>query len=416
MIVTKVTRRPSAGPQTKGAGPVKVAVLAPSFPPAFKAGGPARTLDALTRSTPPSHAAYVFTPDTDLDPDEHLAVVSNAWSTHGSVNTFYASVGSLRHLVTMYREVARLEPQVVYLNSIFNLKLSIIPRLLVAVRWWRPQDVLIAPRGEFSPGALAIRTTKKKAFLSLYRLLRLHRGVVWHASSPMEEEAIRRMWVGPTEVVTREDETGLPDDPLPPGPSDDVVRAVFLSRISPMKGLDILLDALRSVSSACRLDVYGPPEDPRYLARCQDLANRVPSHITVRFLGSVQHFETRDIFAHHDLLTLPTRGENFGHVIAEALSASCPVMVPDTTPWTPVVRDGGGYVVDPNSASAWAAAIEAFAQLPVARRHAVRLSAGSAYRDWRRHQSAPHVFELLASRPSPGLHEGRRAGLLRGRL
>lgn len=37
--------------------------------------------------------------------------------------------------------------------------------------------------------------------------------------------------------------------------------------------------------------------------------------------------------AEHDLFFLPTRGENYGHVVAEALAAGTPVLLSDTTPW-----------------------------------------------------------------------------------
>ena len=46
------------------------------------------------------------------------------------------------------------------------------------------------------------------------------------------------------------------------------------------------------------------------------------------------------------VMVLPTRSENFGHAIAESLAIGCPVMVPDTTLWTDVIRRGGGWIID----------------------------------------------------------------------
>ncbi len=45
----------------------------------------------------------------------------------------------------------------------------------------------------------------------------------------------------------------------------------------------------------------------------------------------------------HDLFFLPTLGENFGHVIYEALSAGLPVLLSDQTPWGQVNAQGAGW-------------------------------------------------------------------------
>ena len=46
-----------------------------------------------------------------------------------------------------------------------------------------------------------------------------------------------------------------------------------------------------------------------------------------------------------DCMILPTAGGNYGHVIAEALQAGCPVITTPTTPWTQVIREGGGNLM-----------------------------------------------------------------------
>ena len=79
---------------------------------------------------------------------------------------------------------------------------------------------------------------------------------------------------------------------------------------------------------------------------------------------------------------LPTAGENFGHVIAESLSQSCPVMIMDVTPWTAVVAGGGGIIVPSGTVEAWKHALqtvlngdETFEQR--------RRDAARAYNTWR---------------------------------
>ena len=48
------------------------------------------------------------------------------------------------------------------------------------------------------------------------------------------------------------------------------------------------------------------------------------------------------LYATHDLLILPTQGENHGYVIQEALLSGCPVLISDRTPWRGLAALGVG--------------------------------------------------------------------------
>jgi hypothetical protein len=58
--------------------------------------------------------------------------------------------------------------------------------------------------------------------------------------------------------------------------------------------------------------------------------------------------------AEYDLFLFPTLGENYGHVISEALASGCPVVISDQTPWRNLEAEGinrNGF--DPFSSCAW---------------------------------------------------------------
>jgi glycosyltransferase involved in cell wall biosynthesis len=78
------------------------------------------------------------------------------------------------------------------------------------------------------------------------------------------------------------------------------------------------------------------------------------------------------LMADHDLFFLPTRGENFGHVIPEALSAGTPVLIADTTPWRGLVAAGVGWDLPLADEAGFVAAIEHAAAVPA-----------SEYAEWR---------------------------------
>mgnify|MGYP001195332029 CR=1 FL=1 len=134
------------------------------------------------------------------------------------------------------------------------------------------------------------------------------------------------------------------------------LKILFLSRISPMKNLDFFLNVLCKVSSNVKLDIYGIKEDLRYFKQCKKIINKLPKNIRVLFHNKVNHNKINTIFKNHDLFVLPTRGENFGHVIYEALSAGVPALISDKTPWK--AKNTGGLEVIPLNETLWVKQIE----------------------------------------------------------
>ena len=226
---------------------------------------------------------------------------------------------------------------------------------------------LIAPRGEFSQGALKLKATKKKAFLFAARAVGLYRGVEWQASSEHEEADIRRMLGSIARHVRVA--INLPDmtaRELPhsvPRAEGEPLRVIFLSRISPMKNLVFVLEVLQQVKVPVRLDIYGPVRDEEYWAQCRDLMAKLPVHVEAFYHGSVEHNRVSPILAGYDLFFLPTLGENYGHVILESLAAGTPVLIADTTPWRSLAEAGVGWDLPLERPRAFVESIEAIARL-----------------------------------------------------
>lgn len=379
-----------------GAGRQRVAVFAPSFPPGYLGGGPARTLEALVREAPESSAVFVIAPSRDTDGSE-LQVVPDQWTQIEKARVFYASAGRFGGIRAAYREVRQAKPTIIYLNSFFNLSYSVIPRLLGLLKYWGTAQILVAPRGEFDKGALNIRIRKKKTFIAFSRLIGLDSRAVWHASTPLEVSAITEIMGPRARVFTREDETGLPGTARPPELNSGQMNAAFLGRIAPKKGLLLALQALEDSSAHLSLAIYGPEEDRTYTELCKQTALRLPPNIDVQFKGSIPPDDVRETLAKHDIMLMPTSGENFGHVIAESLSVACPVMCTTLTPWTDLLREGGGVVVNSQEPSAWRHAIEDAAKATPEERLARRQIAARMYEKWRNESKGPHIFTLVAN-------------------
>lgn len=349
------------------------------FLPGYLGGGPIRTLANMRVQLAGKVALPVFTRDRDLGMQvPYPGIGSNQWVDTPEGPVFYACPRTFGPS-GLRRALAAQRVDAIYLNSFFSPRASILINLDLRRRGVR-LPLLLAPRGEFSPGALAVKRRKKRAFLALSRRLGLYRDIAWHASSPLEAEDILRQF------PDARDRIHIAADPViatPPLPAPDVapkkpghLRIAFISRISPKKNLDGLLGVLHHVRASVDLNIFGPVEDAAYWAICEKRIATLPAHITVRMHGALPPDAVSPTFARHDLFAFPTQGENFGHVIFEALRAGTPVLISDQTPWRP--DDVGAVTTLPlNDEAGWHRAIEDAATRTEAAQARLRAAASS---------------------------------------
>mgnify|MGYP001296004873 CR=1 FL=1 len=338
-------------------GQVSILCVADYYLPGFKGGGPIRTLANLRELLAGEVEFAIFTRDRDLGSDvPYSGIAANSWleTEHGSI--FYASPEWFNSH-GLKRAMAGRQFDVLYLNSFFGFRSSI--ELCLAFKK-SGLSVLLAPRGEFSEGALAIKKWKKKVFLALARALGLYRNVHWHASTALEAQDILRQF------PDAEGKIHIAADPVIVGSAAELdvspkregcLRLAFVSRISPKKNLDGLLRVLATVQCQVELDIYGPIEDEAHWRTCQELISALPEHVKAAHRGLLVPDEVSPTFARYDLFAFPTHGENFGHVIFEALRAGTPVLISDQTPWQPS-PSGAVTVLPLDDLDAWRHAIE----------------------------------------------------------
>jgi glycosyltransferase involved in cell wall biosynthesis len=130
---------------------------------------------------------------------------------------------------------------------------------------------------------------------------------------------------------------------------------------------------LNGLDGEITFDIYGPLADPGYWESCRRLAEALPRNIHVRYRGMVPHERVPAVLADYHAFFLPTRGENFGHAILEALTAGCPVIVSDRTPWRGLADHKAG----------WDLPLERPAEFVCVLRRCVNMSA-EEYADWSR--------------------------------
>ncbi len=330
---------------------MKILVVADHYLPGCKAGGPIRTLANMVEWLGDEFQFYILTSDRDLgDRQPYADVVYGEWCHVGRAKVRYLSPRQLTGGPWL-RMLRTIDYDVLYLNGVF----SPATRRTLFLRWWGlipNKPVVLAPRGEFSTGAIRLKRLKKRVYLWLTKLMRLYRGVLWQASSQYEKQDILGIFNGQLGDRSIFIASNLPSRLSPvcnleqkPIKQSRSARIVFLSRIARKKNLEFALDLLGRVNGNVEFDIYGPIEDRAYWQECQVLIKRLPSNAKVAYKGVVRPEQVRDIFGQYHLFLFPTRGENFGHVILEALGAGCPVLVSDQTPWRSLAEQKAGWDV-----------------------------------------------------------------------
>ena len=173
-------------------------------------------------------------------------------------------------------------------------------------------------------------------FLWLVKVFGLYNNLYWQASSQFELNDIRReLGLIAKKIKIAPDLISIPNLVInknfkrKPG----LFRIIFLSRISPIKNLDYLIKVFAKVKTPFEFSIFGPKLDFDYWVQCKKLIDKLPSHIKVNIGEQIFPSKVKEVFSQYDLFAFPTKGENFGHVILESLSAGTPVLLSDQTFW-----------------------------------------------------------------------------------
>ena len=346
-----------------------VLILTRYFLPGFKAGGPIRSIAGLIGALGKDYEFKVICLDRDIgDKEPFPSEPVGRWYPYHAATVLRVPTGA-RGVKMVLNALRHERYHVLYINSVWDRTFSMIPVVFRRLGGMPRVPLVIAPRGEFSTGAIGIKSVRKRLYLTFAKLVSLFDGVLWQASSEHEEDDILRN-LGKVELEkaaavveseprrnnalsfpprvqiasdlfreSKDQATGRQTPRKNPGE----LRLVTVARVCSMKNIEFGLRALRKISARVQYDIYGPLEDSEYVAQCERERVKLPDNIIVRFLGPVPHNAVFDTIRTYHAFLLPTRGENFGHVIAEALQAGCVPIISDKTPWRNLAGSNAGW-------------------------------------------------------------------------
>ncbi|MBU7582678.1 MAG: hormogonium polysaccharide biosynthesis glycosyltransferase HpsP [Nostoc sp. TH1S01] len=213
---------------------------------------------------------------------------------------------------------------------------------------------ILRPLGTLDPADLQKKKQLKKLYVELLERNNLAGAAAIHFTSEQEAKISERFGVNTKDLViplgvkpTQKTSSSAVRGQL--GISEDVPLVLFMSRIDPKKGLNLLIPALEKLlANDCKFHFVlagTNPQDPDYEQNIKSQIENSPlrSHTTIT--GFVSGELKAGLLQAADLFVLPSYYENFGIAVAEAMVAGIPVVISDQVHiWQQVSDSQSGWV------------------------------------------------------------------------
>lgn len=208
------------------------------------------------------------------------------------------------------------------------------------------KPVVLSLHGMLYPQALQVSRWKKQLALPLFQRKDLRLADVLHATSLAELKSIRDFGLTqPVAVLPNSIEI----DTMPQirQLKNNIRQFGFIGRINRIKNIDTLLDAWAALGDktfGAKLSIIGS-DDAVYENELHQFVNE--KHLdNVEFTGFLSGKRLTQATRELDYLILPSKSENFGMVVIEALANGIPVIASTGTPWEELNTHRCGWWVD----------------------------------------------------------------------
>jgi len=343
---------------------MKVLHVTPTYVPAWRYGGPIRSVHGLCKALA-AQGVSVDVATTTVDGPATLEVPVDRPVELDGVKVRYFHSPFLRRLywspgLAGFVRDHLAEYDLVHLHSIYLWPTGFAAR---AARSRRLPYVL-SPRGMLVDELIRRRNRwLKTAWINFFERRNLREAAMVHFTSEMEAADAARLGVEWRAHCIVPNGVDVESDPPParnPAPLQNPFGGepyvIFLGRLTWKKGLDRLIAAITQVAGA-RLLLVGNDEDG-YAQTLGKLIAREGVAERVKFAGPVTGAAKDELLRRAALLVLPSYSENFGNVVLEAMSEGCPVVVTREVGAAPIVEQSGAGLVADGEPSVLAAAIQ----------------------------------------------------------
>lgn len=213
--------------------------------------------------------------------------------------------------------------------------------------------LVMHPHGMFEPWILRRSRGKKKIAHLLFEDANFRSARLWRALTLQEADQIRAQGIKAPIVIAPNGVDPEPFDSCAKAGSSarEKRTALFLGRLHPKKGIDVLIEAWATLRpedrDAWSLVIAGPDEGG-YKAELLELTRRLSLNGSVHFPGLVTGEKKTKLLCNADLFLLTSHSEGFSVAILEAMAARLPVIATGACNFPDLFTEGGGWECQPS--------------------------------------------------------------------
>lgn len=338
-----------------------VLIIMGRYLPGYKDGGPVRSVKNLTDFLGKEYNFKILTCDRDHgDVQPYADIKVNGWNHVGNADVYYVPPGGFK--INLIKKLSR-QADLIYVCGCFN---DYAINTLIANRLGKIKiPVVVAAMGLFSLMQFRIKYKKKKLFTTVFNITGMFKNIYWSATSETEISEIKQ------QIKASDDRFFIAEDlprrvdeaPIVKSKKPGKLDVVWISRIAPNKNLKTAVQILGRVKSEVFFTIYGSVQSEKYWNDCKAELAKLPANVRWKYSGAVESDRVIETLKKHQVFLFPTLSENYGHVIPEALSAGCPCIISDRTPWHDLEQNGIGYVIPLDERQKYVQAIEKYADM-----------------------------------------------------
>jgi glycosyltransferase involved in cell wall biosynthesis len=231
----------------------------------------------------------------------------------------------------------------------------------------RKKPYIVSPRGALSPFSFSHGSWKKIPYWSLVERRIASDASMLHSTSPLEEQELCRLLPCQSVATVPNAVDAALWSFSPSGrqawrsrhriAADEFV-VMHVGRVEPKKNVEFLVEAMRIAADKCRLTlaIVGSALKPRHEAQLASRMRGFPCRV-VRVADTPDAGELAAAYSAADVLAMPSRHENFGNVLLEALLCETPVLASTNVGAAFLAHDLPGTSILPLDVIAWGQAL-----------------------------------------------------------
>jgi len=218
---------------------------------------------------------------------------------------------------------------------------------------------IIAPHGSLDSWCLEYKKTKKKIYMGLVQRKQILGASLVHAITDTEAEVVKMLLPG-VRTKTIQNGVDIPQTDI----FEDVLAfeklfpwlanrkiILFMGRIHPKKGIDVLIRAFAEVTrtNVQHVLVIAGPDEVGLKSELQELARELEVEDMVFFTGFVEGETKTRLLSAAEIFVLPSHSEGFSIAILEAMAYTKPVIISTACGFPEVAVENAGIIVRPDS-------------------------------------------------------------------